>query len=207
MARREWRQKRMPPNEHSQEAGNIPQPSDDQGLSRADKRALQYRWQLEQARRRAVRDIVEQRIEEARAEGKFDHLGGEGKPLPRDDSEVWAGERALAFHLLKSNDAAPPEVERGREIDRELERAEEMLRALRHQRDTLAARRAVYASDRRAYNIQRDATERRYEAALRAINSNILSLNIIAPAALHRRMIPIQQRMDAFRDEFPHLPE
>jgi hypothetical protein len=197
----------MPSDEHNQEADSAPQLNDDQGLSRADKRAMQHRWQLEQARRRAVRDIVEQRIEEARAEGKFDHLGGEGKPLPRDDSEVWAGDRALAFHLLKSNDVAPPEVERGREIDRELERAEEILRALRHHRDTLASRRAVYASDRRAYNTQRDATERRYEAALRAINSNILSLNIIAPAAFHRRAIPIQQRMDAFHNEFPHLPE
>ena len=162
---------------------------------------------MEQARRRAVRDLVEQRIEEARAEGKFDNLSGTGKPLPRDDSDVWAGDRALAYHLLKSNDVAPPELERGREIDTELERAEEPVRALRHYRDTLAARRTVFASDRRAYNIQRDATERRYEEALRAINSKILSLNIIAPAALHRRTIPVERRMEAFRAEFPRLAE
>lgn len=171
-----------------------------------EKRAAQRHWEMEQARRRAVRDIVEQRIEEARAEGKFDNLSGSGKPL-RLDEDVWAGDRALAYHLLKSNDVAPPELERGREIDVELERAEEGLRALRHYRDTLAARRAIYASDRRAYNIQRDATERRYEEALRAINSKILSLNIIAPAALHRRTVAVERRMAAFREEFPRLAE
>ena len=174
---------------------------------RAGERGARYLWEMEQARRRAVRDLVEQRIEEARAEGKFDNLSGTGKPLPRDDSDVWAGDRALAYHLLKSNDVAPPELERGREIDTELERAEEPVRALRHYRDTLAARRTVFASDRRAYNIQRDATERRYNEALRAINSKILSLNIIAPAALHRRTIPVERRMEAFRAEFPRLAE
>lgn len=172
-----------------------------------DRHGARYRWEMEQARRRAVRDIVEQRIQEAREEGKFDNLSGAGKPLPCDASEVWAGDRALAYHLLKSNDVAPPELERGREIDQALERAEADLRALRHHRDILAARRTIYPSDRRAYNLQRDAIERRYEAALRAINSNILSLNITAPAALHRRSIPVERRMEGFRAEFPRVAE
>lgn len=170
-------------------------------------RGARYQWQMEQARRRAMRDIVEQRIEEARAAGKFDNLSGAGRPLPRDDSDVWAGERALAYHLLKSNDVAPQELERGREIDQELERAGEILTALRHARDRLATRRAVYASDRRAYNIQRDGAARRYEEALRAINSSILSLNIIAPAALHRHAIPVERWLEAFHTEFPRLQE
>lgn len=190
-------------DEPDQERSEASEPSGE----RAGQRNARYLWQMEQARRRAVRDIVEQRIEEARAEGKFDNLSGAGKPLRRDDDDVWAGDRALAYHLLKSNDVAPPELERGREIDLDLERAEEGPRALRHYRDTLAARRAVFASDRRAYNIQRDATERRYEEALRAINSKILSLNITAPAALHRRSIPIERRMATFREEYPRLPE
>lgn len=173
----------------------------------ADRRGARYLWQMEQARRRAVRDIVEQRIEEARAEGKFDNLSGAGRPLPHDDSDIWAGDRALAYHLLKSNDVAPPELERGREIDQELARAEEIVTALRHARDRLAARHAVYPSDRRAYNVQRDGAERRYEEILRAVNSNILSLNITAPAALHRRSIAIERRMEAFRVEFPQVKE
>jgi DnaJ family protein C protein 28 len=191
------------PDKSDREQGDATEPTS----QRAGQRSARYLWEMEQARRRAVRDIVEQRIEEARAEGKFDNLSGAGKPLPRDDSDVWAGDRALAFHLLKSNDVAPPELERGHEIDTDLERAEESVRALRHHRDTLAARQAVFASDRRAYNIQRDATERRYEEALRAINSKILSLNITAPAVFHRRLIPVERRMEVFRAEFPRLPE
>ncbi len=195
------------PNESDRERSASGEPASPQADQRAGPRSARYLWEMEQARRRAVRDIVEQRIEEARAEGKFDNLSGTGQPLPRNDNDVWAGDRALAYHLLKSNDVAPPELERGREIDLELEHAEEPVRALRHYRDTLAARRAVFASDRRAYNIQRDATERRYEEALRAVNSKILSLNIIAPAVFHRRAIPIERRMEAFRAEFPRLAE
>ena len=88
-----------------------PHTSGPQGAQRA--------WEIEQARRRAVRDLVEQRIQEAREEGKFDNLSGAGKPLRLED-DVWAGDKAMAYHLLKSNDVAPQELERGREIDRDL---------------------------------------------------------------------------------------
>ncbi|HZC05830.1 MAG TPA: DnaJ family domain-containing protein [Ktedonobacterales bacterium] len=184
-------------------------PKDDERQAaerRPSSRGAQHAWEMEQARRRAVRDIVEQRIQEAREEGKFDNLRGAGKPLRLDD-DIWAGDKALAYHLLKSNDVSPQELERGREVDMELTRAEEPVRALRHYRDTLRSRRYVFASDRRAYNLQHAATERRYAEALRAINSKILSLNIIAPPALHRRLIDVELRLAAFRDEFPPMDE
>lgn len=175
-----------------------PHTSGPQGAQRA--------WEIEQARRRAGRDLVEQRIQEAREEGKFDNLSGVGKPL-RLEENIWAGDKAMAYHLLKSNDVAPQELERGREIDRDLAHAEQPIRLLRHRRDTLAARRQVYASDRRAYNTLRAATERRYAEALRDLNSQILSLNIIAPPALHRRLLDVEARLAAFREEFPPLAE
>ncbi|MDE3228848.1 MAG: hypothetical protein KGO05_03115, partial [Chloroflexota bacterium] len=84
---------------------------------------------------------------------------------------------------------------------------EGLLRALRHRRDTLRARSWVVAGDRRAYNVAREATERRYAEALRAINSMILSLNIIAPPALHRRRLDVERRLAEFDDEFPPLAE
>ncbi|HET9110248.1 MAG TPA: DnaJ family domain-containing protein [Ktedonobacterales bacterium] len=183
-------------------------PKDDQQAAerRRGSRAAQHAWEIEQARRRAVRDLVEQRIQEAREEGKFDNLSGVGKPLRLDD-DVWAGDKALAYHLLKSNEVAPQELERGREVDMDLARAEEPVRALRRYRDTLRSRRVVFASDKRAYNLQRVATERRYAEALREINSKILSLNIIAPPALHRRLIDIEMRLATFREEFPPMDE
>ncbi|HLY32044.1 MAG TPA: DnaJ family domain-containing protein, partial [Ktedonobacterales bacterium] len=157
--------------------------------------------------RRAWRDLVEERIATAREQGEFDNLRGAGQPLRRDDFSL-AGEKALAYHLLKNNDMTPPEIERGQEIDAMLERANELLATLRHRRDTLLARgKYAYASDRRAYNILREKTERRYAGELRAINSRILSLNIIAPPALHRPLIAVEERLRAFADEFPRMAE
>lgn len=186
------------------ESTNQTPPDNEPNQRRESPQSARYSWEMEQARRRAVRDIVEQRIQEAREEGKFDNLPGAGKPLHLDD-DVWAGDKALAYHLLKSNDVAPQELERGNEIDRDLERAEQGLRMLRFRRDTLLAKRHAFATDRRAYNTLRAASERTYAEALREINSKILSLNIIAPAALHRSRINVEARMAAFREEFPPL--
>jgi len=163
--------------------------------------------QQPQQPRRAWRDLAEERIAEARARGDFDNLPGMGRPL-RLDENVYAGQKAQAYHLLRSNDAAPPEIERGLEIDRLLAQAEAELAALRHRRDTLLARgRRAFASERRTYNVARDNTARRYAEQLRAINSNILSLNIIAPPALGRPLIAVERRLATFEDEFPRVAE
>ncbi|MEO7003220.1 MAG: DnaJ family domain-containing protein [Ktedonobacterales bacterium] len=159
------------------------------------------------ARMRAWRDVVEEQLAEARERGAFDNLPGNGKPL-RLDTNLYAGDKALAYSILKNNNVAPPEIERGHEVDDDLKRAEEPLRLLRHRLVTLRARgKAVFASDRRAYNILRDNTLQRYAGDLRAINSKILSLNIIAPPALHRRSIDVDARIQAFEDEFPRMVE
>ena len=160
-----------------------------------------------QARLRRWSDAVEEQIREATERGDFDNLSGAGKPLNLEQN-IFAGDKALAYSLLKNNHLAPPEIERGREIDAELARAEGLLKTLRHRRESLRARRGqLFASDRRAYNITRDNTRARYEAALRAVNSKILSLNITAPSAMHRRLVDIDERMSVFDDEYPRLPE
>jgi DnaJ homolog subfamily C member 28 len=152
-------------------------------------------------------DLIEEQLEEARARGDFDNLEGKGQPLQLDDNPH-AGDKALAYSLLKNNNLAPPEIERGKEIDAELRRAEELLAVLRRRRDALTPQRGTAsASDRHAYNLVRDTTESRYEEALRGINSKILSLNIVAPAALHRRRVDLDAKMQAFEDEFPHIEE
>jgi DnaJ homolog subfamily C member 28 len=158
------------------------------------------------ARMRRRADYIEEQLNAARERGDFDNLRGSGQPLQLDKNP-YAGDRALAYSLLKNNQLAPPEIERGKEIDADLTRADALLRALRRQRDTLHSGRAVFASERRAYNVVRDRTETRYAEALRAVNSKILSLNIIAPATLHRRPLDLDARLRAFREEFPRLDE
>lgn len=157
--------------------------------------------------RRKWRDYVEEQITEAQQRGDFDNLPGAGKPL-RIEKNVFAGDKALAYSLLKNNQVAPPEIERAKEIDAALARADGLLTTLRRRRDALRLKLgSAFASDRRAYNLLRDKTELRYGEALRAINSNILSLNIIAPPALHRRMLDVDAKLRAFDDEFPRLAE
>jgi DnaJ homolog subfamily C member 28 len=129
---------------------------------------------------RRWRDLVEEQLSEARERGDFDGLEGSGKPL-RLDQNVFAGDRALAYSLLKQNKLLPPEIERGREIDADLAQSESLLAGLRRRTNTL----------------------QRYEAALRAANSKILSLNITAPSALHRRPLDVERLLTDFAAEFP----
>ncbi|MGH2516025.1 MAG: DUF1992 domain-containing protein [Ktedonobacterales bacterium] len=159
------------------------------------------------AQRRKWRDYVEEQITEAQQRGDFDNLPGAGKPL-RIEKNVFAGDKALAYSLLKNNQVAPPEIERAKDIDAALARAGELLTTLRRRRDSLRLKIGrAFASDRRTYNLLRDKTALRYEETLRAVNSNILSLNITAPPALHRRLLDVVARLLAFDDEFPRLPE
>jgi len=151
---------------------------------------------------RRWRDLVEEQLSEARERGDFDALQGSGKPL-RLDQNVYAGDKALAYSLLKQNQMLPPELERGREIDADLAQAETLLAGLRRRRD--ARRGPGHASERRAYDVLRDKTQQRYAGALRAINSKILSLNIIVPSPMHRRLLNVERLLADFETEFPRL--
>jgi DnaJ family protein C protein 28 len=156
---------------------------------------------------RRWRDVVEEILGEAQARGDFDNLRGKGQPLRLEDDSA-AGDKALAYRVLKNNNVVPPEIERGREIDAELERAEELLQTLRRRRNALlGGKTAPTAADRRMYNLVRDKTEAQYRELLRATNSKVLSLNILAPAALHRPTIKVESRMQAFSEEFARLDE
>jgi DnaJ family protein C protein 28 len=146
-------------------------------------------------------------LTEAQARGDFDNLPGKGQPLRLDD-DFYAGDKALAYRLLKNNDVAPPEIERGREIDAELARAQDLLETLRRRRAALVGGRTTApAAERRMYNLVRDKAEAQYRELLRAINSKVLSLNILAPAPLHRPLVQVEARMRAFAEDFPRLEE
>jgi DnaJ homolog subfamily C member 28 len=151
-------------------------------------------------------DIVEMQIAEARERGDFDNLRGQGQPL-RIDANPLAGEKTLAYSLLKNNEMLPPEIERGKEIAEDVQQAEALLARLRRHKDRLRRRAILFAPERRSYNLLLRNTERFYSEALAAINSKILSLNIIAPPALHQRMIDVEARLRAFHEEFVPLPD
>ena len=148
-------------------------------------------------------DVVEERIRVAQEQGEFEHLPGAGKPLMLDDN-LYAGERALGFHLLQNNNVLPRELDLGREIDADLARAEKLLAELRREREWIV-RQPSFSRPRllRAYRVQRARVAEHYEQTLREIRSKTLTLNIIAPTLLHRQVVDVMERMLAFQREFP----
>jgi DnaJ family protein C protein 28 len=149
------------------------------------------------------RDVIEDQIRAAQERGDFDNLPGAGKPLRIDDNP-YAGDRALAFHLLQQNDLLPQELDLGQQVDADLARAEALLAELRREREWLLNRPAFSRARAQAtYARLREEYAARYAEALRQIRSKILSLNIIAPSTLHKPVIDVEGKMRAFYQEFP----
>ena len=63
-----------------------------------------------------LRNIVEERIQEAQKEGQFDNLPGKGKPLKLDDDSGIPEDLRLAFKILKNSNCLPIEMELRKEI-------------------------------------------------------------------------------------------
>ena len=61
------------------------------------------------------RRLVENRIQDAIADGQFDNLPGAGRPLPLDD-DAFAGEWGMANRLLVANRMVPSWIEERREL-------------------------------------------------------------------------------------------
>ncbi|MEO6888219.1 MAG: DnaJ family domain-containing protein [Ktedonobacteraceae bacterium] len=148
-------------------------------------------------------EYVEELIREAIERGEFDNLLGAGRPLDLDENP-YAGEKAFSYHLLKSSGFAPQEVELGKEIRVELERAQAKLTRLRHRSRMLRARRLPpYPSEKRAFNAAVRNAAATYEETLRELNRKILTLNLVAPLSMHQRMLDIEKLMREFRTSCP----
>lgn len=65
-------------------------------------------------------DLINQKIAEAEADGEFDNLSGQGKPLPKVDDP----ENALINRLIKESGGVPEFVS----LSRELQKLREELR-------------------------------------------------------------------------------
>jgi hypothetical protein len=116
--------------------------------------------------------LVDRQIREAMEEGKFDDLPLTGKPLPMED-ETFAGDRAMAFRILRNAGAAPPWIEADKEV-----------------RELLAKRDAILARAERGslspYTRRRDRAD--LEGLITRINAAIGRLNAEAPTyGQHRR--------------------
>ena len=74
--------------------------------------------------------LTERLIREAQEEGRFEDLPGHGKPLQIDEG-VYAGDMAIAHHLLRNAGLSPPWVETDKEIRETRDRIEALLQQAR----------------------------------------------------------------------------
>jgi hypothetical protein len=64
----------------------------------------------------SLEKVLEEQIQRAMSEGKFDNLKGAGKPLNLDDYFATPEDIRAGYTLLKNNEFVPPEIELLREI-------------------------------------------------------------------------------------------
>jgi hypothetical protein len=69
---------------------------------------------------------VERLIQEAQERGEFDRLPGAGKPLRLEDDR-WAGDWAMAYHVVRLAGETLPWIALGREIEADRERLQSLL--------------------------------------------------------------------------------
>ena len=157
------------------------------------------------ARRRNQRfsDYVEEIIVRAQERGEFSHLPGMGKPLKLLD-ESSAGDKAMAYHVLKQNGYAPMEIELAKEIRTEQERLDARIARVIQRGHALRSRRIPpFLSEKRAFNNTVEKVARDYEEALRRLNSRILTLNLTAPASMHQPMLDVEYLLKQFHEASP----
>jgi DnaJ homolog subfamily C member 28 len=148
-------------------------------------------------------DYVEEQIREAQARGEFDNLPGFGKPLDLDSNQ-FAGDKALAYGMLKQNGFAPPEIELAKEIRSESEKAEAKFAKLRHRGNSLRTRRIPpSASEKRAFNVAVEKAAADYDQLLRELNRKILTLNLMTPSSMHMPMFEVEKLVQQFRQSCP----
>jgi hypothetical protein len=64
----------------------------------------------------SLEKVLEEQIQRAMSEGKFDNLRGAGKPLNLDDYFATPEDIRVGYTMLKNHEFVPPEVELMKEI-------------------------------------------------------------------------------------------
>jgi DnaJ homolog subfamily C member 28 len=129
--------------------------------------------------------LIERKIREAMEAGQFDNLPFQGEPLP-DDDNPYAGDKAIAFHLLKGQGYAPPWIAADKEARELLER-----------RDAILARAAGPAPS----SVARARDRAELDDLVPRINAAIARVNAEAPSdRQHRRLLAAAEELARYDD-------
>ena len=125
--------------------------------------------------------LVERQIREAMEAGKFSGLPFQGEPLPKED-DTYAGEWALAHHVLRNAGMAPPWIEADKDVRALLDRQQAMIT------------RASSGGAPSSFARQRDRAA--LEELVLAVNAAVARLNAEAPTdRQHRRPLVLAEEL------------
>ena len=140
---------------------------------------------------------IENSIEQAMREGKFDHLPGKGKPLKLEDHPHEDPEWRLAHHVLKNSGFTLPWIEARREIEAEIEAARQALRrAWEWHKETSSCQQPNPASE-----AEWQRARQRFSEQVDGINRRILDYNLQAPTmGLQLRKLNLERELRSLSD-------
>ncbi|HSJ56391.1 MAG TPA: DUF1992 domain-containing protein [Anaerolineae bacterium] len=153
---------------------------------------------------------IDKQIREAEERGAFDNLPGKGRPLDLRPNPH-AGDREMAFKLLKDAGYAPEWIEQDKEIRTRLERARRVLanRWAWHRERThdLAGQSGAWAeAERNHAEVAWQSAVAAFEEEVAALNRDIANLNLKVPASQFQRLL-IDARREVERVQTPAADE
>jgi DnaJ family protein C protein 28 len=119
---------------------------------------------------RNFQNLIDKLIGQARNEGQFDDLQGQGQPIDTNDDSLVPPEDRLGYRMLKSHGFAPPWMEARRDLETERARVEDWLRR-------------TNVGWAQMHEAQRVAARVSYRRMLEELRSLILNYNLTTPAA------------------------
>lgn len=129
-------------------------------------------------------------IQKAQQEGKFDHLPGKGKPLRLDGDPFVEPEWRLAHHMLKSSGFTLPWIEKRKEILLALETARAELTRTWAWYEENPDQADAQITWQRALNLFSDRVER--------LNKQIIAINLEVPSIqFHLPAIQYEKEVEA----------
>lgn len=164
-------------------------------------------------RERAVRKLVEDRIQAAMDSGAFDNLPGKGRPLELDVNPYVRPEMRLAYKLLADANFAPDWIE----LDKRVRAAREAIDSIQQRHVAWLTRqgqqprrtqRTGPPSER--IRARHERTRRDVEKRLHQLNDKIDELNLIVPQlTLQRPRVAVKDVLNGFdeacREAYPGI--
>jgi DnaJ family protein C protein 28 len=124
---------------------------------------------------------IERAIQEAQEKGLFDNLEGAGRPINWEDESLVDEDWVMAFRIMREQGFAPEWIELQKEIDQELERAQEAVRrAWRWRQERLPRSRG---QRRHTIDAEWHRARDEFAEAIRELNGKISNFNLIVPIA------------------------